>query len=228
METSTPTISLYDWGPSPFCMKVRSVLEIKGLAYRRLPALSHLLEIRRRGHIGKVPALEVDGAFHVDSTDIVHFLERRFPEHPVLPASPRDQALCHVMEEYADEALYFFGLYYHWHEPQGRAKAKQFFAKTLFGRVVFPIYLGRVERQLRGHGISRKSPEQVRADLDRNLAAIEALLSDREYLLGSGPYLCDIAVASQLRYLTLAATLRDLLQAYPACRALLDRVPIPR
>jgi glutathione S-transferase len=225
MEASTPAIALYDWGPSPFCMKVRAVLDLKGLPYRRLPALAHARELRRRGGVGKVPALDLDGELQVDSTDIVHLLERRFPARPVLPADPRDRARCHVLEEYADEALYFFGLYYHWHEPQGRARARAYFHRSWLGRLAFPVYLRRVERQLRGHGITRKSPEHVRADLIRNLDAIEGLLAGREFLLDGGPYLCDLAVAAQLRYLTLAASMKDVLDGYPACEGLLARLP---
>lgn len=228
MDAKTPSIALFDWGPSPFCMKVRAVLEHKGLPYRRLPALSHLLELQRRSAVGKVPALDLDGELHVDSTDIVHELERRFPSPAVLPRAPRDRAQCHVLEEYADEALYFFGLYYHWHEPQGRAQARRFFHKTLLGRVAFPVYLQRVESQLRGQGVGRKEPAHVRRDLARNLDALEGMLDGRDYLLGEGPYLCDLAVASQLRYLTLAAATRDALTAYPACQGLLDRLPMVR
>lgn len=206
-------------------MKVRAVLAQKDLAYERVPALKRMGEIRRRGGIGKVPALELDGELFVDSTDIIHTLERRFPAPSVLPVDARDRALCHLLEELADEALYFFGLYYHWHDPAGRVAAHAYFARTLLGRLAFRPYLARIERQLRGHGTSRKTPEHVRADLDRNLDAIEAMLVDRDYLLGAGPYLCDLAVAAQLRYLTLAATTRTVLDARPACRALLERLP---
>lgn len=218
-------IALYDWPPSPFCMKVRAVLARKGLAYERLPALRHAREIARRGGVGKVPALALDGEFLVDSTDIAHALEARFPEPAVLPSEPRERALCHALEDWCDESLYFTGLYYHWHEPAGRAQARRYFAKTLLGRVMFPPYLLRVERQLRGHGVARKSPAHVRADLARNLDAIEALLAGREYLLGAGPYLCDYALASQLVYLARAPATREALADRPNARALLARLP---
>lgn len=223
---ASASVALYDWPPSPFCMKVRAVLEHKEVPYRRIPALSAVGEVYRRGKIGKVPALDVDGTFLVDSTDIALELERRFPAKPVLPASPRERALCHVLEDWSDESLYFFGLYYHWYEPAGRRRAQKYFAKTLVGRLAFRPYLARVVGQLRGHGTARKSAAHVRADLERNLDAVEALFDDdRPFLLGSSPYLCDFALASQLVYLTRAASTEHVLEARPRARALLARLP---
>lgn len=205
-------------------MKVRAVLAHKGLAYERVPSLPRYREIRKRGGIGKVPALELDGEFHIDSTDIVHLLERRFPTVAVLPEGTRERAHCHVLEEYCDEALYFFGLYYHWHDPAGRTRARKYFARTLLGRVLFPAFLALIETQLHGHGLARKKAAHVRADLERNLDAIEALLEQRDYLLGSGPYLCDFALASQLVYLSLAPTTKLALSNRPNCSAFVARL----
>jgi glutathione S-transferase len=222
--TATEPVTLYDWPPSPFCMKVRALLRHKNVAYRRVPALSHLRELKRRGGVGKVPALELDGTFLVDSTDIAHALERRFPAPPALPASARERALCHAFEDWADESLYFLGLYYHWHERTGRRQVAAYFGRTAFGKLAFPPYLFRVERQLRGQGTARKTPAHVRADLERNLDAIEALLSDTDYLLGSGPYLCDFALMSQLVYLTLAPATSDVLERRPSARRFVERL----
>ncbi len=217
-------IRLYDWAPSPFCMKVRAILAHKGLEYERVSALKRWGEVRRRGGIGKVPALEIDGTLYADSTDIVHELESRYPSPPVLPADPRDRALRHALEEYSDEALYFYGLYYHWHDPLGRAAVKKFFAKTTVGRLAYRPFLIRIERQLWGHGITRKSPPHVWRDLQRNIDAIEGMLTDRDYLLGDAPYLCDFGIASQLKYLTLAKASRELLADRPNCTAYLSRM----
>lgn len=221
----TTEVTLYDWGPSPFCHKVRAVLDHKGVEYRRAPALPNFFKVRRKGGIGKVPALEIDGVFLVDSTDIVHELERRFPQRPVLPSDPRERALCHLLEDQTDEALYFHGLYFHWREPKGRAAAEKFFAKQGFlGRLAFRPFLARVSAQLDGQGTGRKPEAQVRADLARTLDAYEALLDGRDFLLGEGPYLCDFGLATQLTYLCLAAGTRTLLDDRPALSAFVARV----
>jgi glutathione S-transferase len=193
-------VRLYDWGPSPFCLKVRAVLDYKGIEYERINVLGSFLDFRRRSQTGKVPALELDGELIHDSTDIVLALEARFPNRPVIPSDPYDGAICHVIEDWADEALYFINLYYQWVEPDGRKLVGKAFRGPL-GRIARAFYQRRILRQLQGQGTLRKTPEHIRNDLDRELDAIDALLAERKFLLGERPFLCDFALAAQLVYL---------------------------
>lgn len=100
-------LRLFDWGPSPFCMKLRAILDYKGVRYERVPVLgtASLRELLRRSPVGKVPALDIDGRMITDSTDIAHEIERLFPEPPILPADARLRGLSHALEDWADEAL---------------------------------------------------------------------------------------------------------------------------
>ncbi len=217
-------IALYDWAPSPFCLKVRALLDHKNIAYDRRPALGAVREVRRRGGIGKVPALEIDGTFIVDSTDIAHELERRFPTPPTQPTDPRERAHCHVLEDWCDESLYFYGLYYHWQHAAGRRQTGAYFAQSLTGRLAFHLLLPRMLRQVAGQGLGRKSEKQVRGDLERQLEAIEGLLGTSPFLLGDTPYLCDFALMSQLVYLQRAPAMGDVLADRPAARGFLGRL----
>jgi len=215
---------LYDWGPSPFCLKIRALLEYKQLAYERRPVLGPaLFDLRRRGRIGKVPALDIDGELVCDSTDIAYAIERRAPAPPILPTSPRDRALCHALEDWCDEALYFVALYLHWWDPEGLAQVPRAFRGPL-GRVAFPIYRRRVHRQLVGQGIARKPVAHVHADLERELAAIEALLAGRRFLLGDAPLLCDFALLGELVYLSKAPVGARALDGRAAIAAFLERM----
>jgi len=199
--TQSPIV-FYDWPYSPFCMKVRAILDYKRLAYERVNPLGPaVLRIRREGKVGKVPALELDGALIVDSTDIAYALEARFPEPPILPSDPRARALCHALEDWADESLYFLGLYYRWYEAEGRKPIPQVFGRSPMGRLAYRFYLRRVLRQLNGQGTLRKPPEHVARDLARQLGAVEALLTPGPFVLGEHPWLCDFALCGQLNYL---------------------------
>jgi glutathione S-transferase len=196
-----PRIVFYDWPYSPFCMKVRAILDFKGVKCERVNPLGHARSIRRRGGTGKVPAVDIDGTLVTDSTDIAYALEERFPEPRILPDAPRERALCHALEEWADESLYFTGLYYRWFDRAGRRQIPAKFGKSMAGRLAYRFYLARILRQLRGHGTLRKSRHHVRRDLERNLDAAEALLTPGPYLLGEQPFLCDFALWGQLEYL---------------------------
>jgi glutathione S-transferase len=221
-----PSLTLYDWGPSPFSLKVRAVLDRKGLAYRRLSVLNAAArrDLKRRGKVGKAPALDIDGTLLVDSTDICHALERRFPAPPLLPAEARPRALCHAIEEWSDESLYFVGLYFQWFDPEGRKMVPAAFGGGVAGALLYRFFLRRILRQLWGQGTGRKSPAHVRADLDRHLDAIEALIGDRPFALGDAPYLCDFALLGQLVYLARTPVGGRALAGRPGLQAYLDRL----
>jgi glutathione S-transferase len=128
--------------------------------------------------------LEIGGHLFVDSTDIVYELEKRFPDPPVIPTAPREWALCHALEEWSDEALYFIGLYYQWFEAEGRKMVPQAFGRGVVARAACQYYKRVVLKQIKGHGTSRKPPEHVRSDLKRQLDALVALVNPGPFLLG--------------------------------------------
>jgi len=196
----TASVIFYDWPYSPFCLKVRAILRYKSVDFTALNPLGRMSEIRRGG-IGKVPALILDGRLIADSTDIAYALEDRFPEPGIIPSEPRRRGLCHALEDWADESLYFTGLYYRWFEAEGRRPIAGVFGSSLKGRLAYRFYLRRILGQLRGQGTLRKPPEHVRRDLARQLDAVESLVSQSDFLLGERPFLCDFALWGQLTYL---------------------------
>jgi len=58
------TVVFYDWPYSPFCMKVRAILDYKSIDYQRVRPLAARGKLKRTG---KVPAVEIDGTFITDS-----------------------------------------------------------------------------------------------------------------------------------------------------------------
>ena len=195
-----PEITFYDWPYSPFCMKVRAILDYKHLNYDRINPLAARRMLSSRG-TGKVPAIEIEGAFVTDSTDIAHVLDDRFPDPPLFPEARHERALVHAIEEWADESLYFIGLYYRWYDKAGRAQIPAKFGRTMKGRLIYHFYLWRILMQIKGQGTLRKSPQNVQHDLNRNLDAVEDLLTPGPYVFGESPYLSDFALWGQLEYL---------------------------
>ena len=219
-------LRLFDWGPSPFCMKVRAILDYKGVAYERVAVLgpSSLAELVRRSAVRKVPALDIDGRMVVDSTDIAHEIERLFPDPPVVPPDARLRGLSHALEDWADEALYFIGLHFQWIDARGRPMVRRAFGATPIGFAARFFYQRRIAAQVRGQGTGRKSAVQVTADLRREFDALAAMLADRPFLLGEEPWLCDFAVNAQLVYLSRPPGSAGLLREHGAISVYMERM----
>jgi glutathione S-transferase len=218
-------IALFDWGPSPFCLKVRAILDYKGVPYERVPVLGpRFWELRRRSRTGKVPAVEFDGRLVTDSTRIAHEIEQLFPAPALLPADARQRALGHVLEDWADESLYFIGLHFQWLDAEGAPMVARAFGKSPLGRAALTFYRRRIRRQVVGQGTGRKPAEEIADDLERQLAAIDALLAPGPYLLGDTPGLCDFAVMAQLVYLSRPPGSARILARHPLIGAYLDRM----
>jgi glutathione S-transferase len=221
-------IIFYDWRHSPFCMKVRAILDFKGLAYQRInPLGATMIRTSQRGKTGKVPAVKIDGQLIADSTDIAHALERLWPNPTILPDDPRDLGLCHALEDWADESIYFIGLYFRWFDREGRAEIPAAFGPSPMGMLAYRFYLHRILAQLKGQGTSRKSFSHVASDLERHLDAIEKLIGSHPFLIGDRPFLCDFALWGQLTYLQRTPTGGRALDRRPTVTDYIERVRQP-
>jgi glutathione S-transferase len=206
-------------------MKVRTILNYKGVQYERVPVLGpSLIELLRRSNVRKVPALDVDGRMLIDSTDIAHEIERLFPEPAVLPSDPRLQGLSHTLEDWSDEALYFLGLYFQWIEPRGKPLVRKAFGASPLGIAARLFYQRRIAAQLRGQGTGRKSPSHITADLRREFTSLAAMLIEQPFLLGDKPYLCDFAVNAQLVYMSRPPGSAEILREYGVLEAYMARM----
>ncbi len=74
-------ITLYEFDISPFCDKVRRILNLKRTPYRRREVkIAEVGRLKKTvSPTGKYPALEIAGRSIVDSTDIALEIEALFP-----------------------------------------------------------------------------------------------------------------------------------------------------
>jgi glutathione S-transferase len=223
-----PAITLYQFAGegslslSPYCNKVHWALRLKGLAYRTVDLLSP----KRVSATGKLPVLEYDGERIHDSTEIIRFLERLHPAPALIPASRRDAAHAHVIEEWADEALSPFCGYYRWRDAAGLGRLAEIALPTLppaLGRMAMSVPRAMYRRRLAHLG--RRGEAWVRAQLEANLDAVDALAEGRTWLVGDAPSVADLGVAAQLHALTVGVTPEPhaWLRARPHASAWLER-----
>ena len=92
---------------SPFVRKVAVVLTIKGLDYEHEAVMpgSDDPEFRAVSPLGKIPGF-VDGELSLaDSSIICEYLDEKYPQTAVMPATAESRARARFLEEYGDSKL---------------------------------------------------------------------------------------------------------------------------
>jgi glutathione S-transferase len=139
------SIRLYGNWFSPFARKVALALELKGLAYEPIDALTLAAhdELVRVNPRAEVPALVDDGLTVVNSSDIVQYLDWRYPQPALYPAGIADKVAARALERLADvrlDAILVDCSYWRWAKrddepPAGLMAAAQRDLEILFGRI---------------------------------------------------------------------------------------------
>ena len=98
-------ISLYGSPISTFARKVAIGLELKGLAYELVDALTpdRREELRKLNPRVEVPVLKDGDLVVVNSSDILQYLDWRYPEKPLYPASIDDRVVARAFERLGDQ-----------------------------------------------------------------------------------------------------------------------------
>jgi glutathione S-transferase len=223
-------ITLYQFATSPFCEKIRRILAYKQIAHEihEVPRVK-VAEYSRVSPTWKFPAIDHDGRAVWDSTDIAHYLDEAFPERPLIPKDPVQSALVHVLEDWADESLYFYEMTMRiaW-EHNLKKKLVHEFVATMPGMTVeaaLPMLGKAVHGVIDPQGIGRKPAEQVIRDAERHCAAIDGFLAGgRSYLVGEQLTLADVAVACQVKALLYAEEVVAIVARLPRVAAWIGRV----
>jgi len=213
-------VTLYQMEASPFCDKIRRILAVKGVETRleEVKFLHLMGGYKKLNPSGKVPALEHDGTLICDSTDIAHYLERVFPDPPLVPSDPAQAALVHALEDWADESLYFMEMTLRFTVAHNAKRLVPLLTahegggmKKMLGAMI-PRAL---KSTTRNQGIGKKSTDQIVLDLTRHVEALEGLLGGGDWLVGDTLTLADIAVFVQMYCIAMTDEGRSVLKDYP-------------
>ena len=212
-------ITLCQFAVSPFCDKVRRILRYKNIGFTIYEwPLAEVPLIRDKNPAGKLPVLEIDGMPIADSTNIALELERRYPTPRLLPAEAAPRAQVLLLEDWADESLYFY-------EMATRFGAEDF--ATNVGKLVAgapkemldaiaPMLREGFKARTGTQGIGRKSPAQLADDLERLLSAVEELQRPTGFVVGTNLTLADIAIVAQAECIGDSTIGKRLLDRRPA------------
>lgn len=218
---------LYQFRISPFCDKVRRAMHLKGLGWETVEV--PVVPPGRFKHIsptGKFPAVDFGGTVVVDSTNIITHLDELVPEPRLIPADPKQRADALILEDWADESLYFFDITMrNW--PQNR----QLFIDDLLHAesgvkrgIIARFIPGALRKVATTQGLGRKTEAQVTAELARHYDCLAARLDGQDWLVGDAISIADIAVRAMVFVLDRTIEGKALTAARPVLAAWCHRV----
>jgi glutathione S-transferase len=215
---------------TPFAIKVERLLRYKRLPFdvREVGWLERATLLPTISRSGKLPVLQYGEQLIEDSTVIAYWIEERHPEPALVPADPLRRARMHVLEEWADEVLYWYGIY-----EAARVGGFEVQTEAYFRDLPEPVHRAAAEHMrasvaenLDRQGIGRYPKDKVMADVRRGLDALGALVTAEEFVTGPTLTLADVALFGQL-HRRMAGThpwLEQEVAARPAVRTWLRRV----
>jgi glutathione S-transferase len=198
--------TLYGSAASLYTGKVRAYLRYKGIPYTEVEASEEDMRdiILPRTGVQYIPVvISPDDLAIQDSTDIINFLEARFPESAIYPSSPRQRLVAQLFELYGDEWLVIPAMHYRWHHN---------FDETVreWGALMAPELSAEEQWQLakpgveyfRGMcpplGITDDTIPAIEAWYEEFLGFLDRHFQQHDYLLGSRPSIGDYGLMGPL------------------------------
>jgi len=202
--TDADTIILSGRADNPSVRALVGMLRSKGLEHRLAPPAAGPITLRVLGDVGgKDARLSAGGRVVAGARAIRDFLEDHHPQPPLRPRDISAAAWCHVLEDWAEEALAWRVLALRWLVPASREAAASAFVSRVPGLLRPLASRGAVATmtlRLRGRGLAAANVPEVEHALARDLDELDRLLHDRDWLLGEphGRTTADLVVASHL------------------------------
>lgn len=168
-------LKLYGAALSPFVRKTRVFMQEKGIPFEaiHIDPNNPPEDFVKLNPLKRIPVLQHGDRVIADSAVICRYLESVFPENPLYPTDPWDQARCSWYEKFAD---YELGV-----------------------TCTFSVFRNRVIMPLIGRTCDEdKVQKALNTSIPPLFAYLDQELAGKNYLLGEQMTIADIALASQL------------------------------
>ena len=193
--------TLYGAAISLYTGKVRAYLRYKNIPFVESSMTGAVLE--KIGYF-MIPVLETpEGDLVQDTTEIIDFLEQRFPGPSIYPEDPVQKLCALLLEVYGDEWLVIPAMHYRW-------KYNRDYTLAEFGKSVLPQGTpqeqysageqasAQFEGSLPVLGINETSGPAIEAWYEELIGQLDTHLENREYLFGSRPSIADYGLMGPL------------------------------
>jgi len=203
------TYLLYGWEHSLFSGKMPGYLRYKGIKFEERIATPEVFEKIIIPFVGSpiMPALETpSGELVQDTTDIIDFLETRYPEVSIYPTGPRQKLAAYLLELYGSDWLQIPAMHYRWsvldqqrdfiayefgraHDPEETRENQIKIGETLFEKYLpFTAFIG----------ISEQTIPAIEATCAEFLTQLNAHFIQHPFLFGSRPSIGDYGLLAPL------------------------------
>ena len=184
--------------------KLEAWLRLYGIDYRILPVGGNMEMLKREAGASQMPVVQMaDGRWMSDTTPILAWLDSQRADGPsIYPEDPALRFIGLLIEDYADEWLWRSAMHYRWSYRLDREYASEIlYEEQVKEALKVPRFVGRrmmVKRQLGGFvkndGVDDTSRAHADATYVNALTCMEAILSQRPFLLGNRPTVADFGM----------------------------------
>jgi glutathione S-transferase len=202
-------MKLLEFPHSHYCEKARWALDYKGIPFQAVPIMPgfHMITVRKYAPDTSVPVLLDNNEVVQGSSDIINYLEQRYPSQPLTPTDTDERRACLEIERTMDERLgenirrilyyrllgYPDFIRYCFTHPMPQLR-------QLIFRIFYPILRYKIYQT---YVISTEKVEQARREFDAAMSELEKQLKYRQYLVGEQFTRADLSVASMLSLLVM-------------------------
>lgn len=192
-------ITLFQYQPafglpnaSPFCMKVEVFLRMANLEYH-----TKTINDPSKAPNAKLPYIEDEAETIPDSAFIIQYLTSKHGLTLNADYTPAQLAQGDAVVKMLEEHYYWSLVYSRWMDERFWPKTK----KAFFGNLPTPLQLfvpavarGKVKTQLYQQGTSRHSEDKIYQLGIDDINTVDAVLHDKDYIVGSVPCVHDATV----------------------------------
>lgn len=201
-------LKVYGSKISYFTGKLENYLRYKKIPYEHIPLndLKIRAEIYKKVGVIQLPNVKLaNGIWMTDTTPMIQWFEREFPDGQVIPGDPEQAFFSLLLEDYADEWLWRPAMHYRWHYKQDAFALSRFIVDELLGPIPLPKWMKRVIIRTRqrkgftvGDGIHKGNIQGIESIYINILKNLEAIFEKRPFLLGEKPSLADIGFSGSM------------------------------
>ena len=188
---------------SPFVEKVIRGVQRKGLTWELIEPKSPSDLERWNPQTGKMPVVDFAGERLFDSTFILRKLDERVPQPPLVSDDPVVAAHQRQIEDWADEALYWYVMAFHWTPKNAAANAGRMLGNMrvpgFLQPLLAPLVRRRIGGQLHAQGLGRLPEPVLAREFGEKLDDLLRMLGERLFFHSDEPSVADLAVYGQLK-----------------------------